>query len=105
MILYLASRVLVGMWKKRMSTGTSMLVVPPKGGVEQSSHNYCAQLVRVLPRPDRFVSALTFGLLMMLFEESPHVLNRSLKSSLDDIYRFNYLQSSSSKSNSDAVKA
>jgi hypothetical protein len=41
------------------------------------------------PRAFSCISALMWGLAMMLYEESPHVLNPSLKSSMDEIYRYN----------------
>jgi hypothetical protein len=41
------------------------------------------------PRAFAVVSALLWGVAMMLYEESPHVLNPSLKSSMDEIYRYN----------------
>lgn len=62
-VLYLASRVLVGLWK-RYGVG----------------HEH--------PNLYRFAAAAVWGVVMMLFEECPEVLHPSLKSSMDEIYRF-----------------
>ena len=61
-VLYLTSRVLVGLWKKY--------------GVSESH-----------PRMYSLAAAAVWGVVMMLFEESPEVLHPSLKSSMDEIYR------------------
>lgn len=67
-VLYLTGRVLSGLWKRV--------------GVE-----------RYIPEPWRqntysIVAAVVWSLVMFLFEESPEVLHPSLKSSMDEIYRF-----------------
>ena len=36
------------------------------------------------------IQNVVWGLVMVLFEESPHVLHRSLKSSMDEIYRYSF---------------
>ncbi len=61
-VLYLTSRVLVGLWKKY--------------GINISH-----------PRIYSLAAAVVWGVVMMLFEESPDVLHPSLKSSMDEIYR------------------
>lgn len=66
-VLYLTSRVLVALWKQ---------------------HDY-----RILPNALRertyaIAAAVVWGVVMLLFEESPDVLHPSLKSSMDEIYRF-----------------
>jgi peroxisomal membrane protein 4 len=66
-LLYLASRISVALWKRVVLKG------------ESKPH----------PRTFSLISALMWGLAMMLYEESPHVLNPSLKSSMDEIYRYN----------------
>lgn len=65
LLLYLTSRVLVGLWKR---------------AYHGQSH----------PRAYQFASAAIWGLVMALWEESPHVLHPSLKSSMDEIYRYSF---------------
>jgi peroxisomal membrane protein 4 len=66
-LLYLASRMSLALWKRVVLKG------------ESKPH----------PRAFSVISALMWGLAMMLYEDSPHVLNPSLKSSMDEIYRYN----------------
>ena len=71
-LLYLASRVLVGIAKKVQERlgGNAQL----RGKNEGSNYP--------------LFSALVWGVVMLLFEESPQVLHPSLKKSMDEIYRF-----------------
>lgn len=78
-LLYVASRSLVGLWKRfhdgpRPTDGTT-------GGDRQIS---------LLDHPVayRILSGLVWGLAMILFEESPHVLHASMRKSMEEIYRF-----------------
>jgi peroxisomal membrane protein 4 len=66
-VLYLASRVMVAMYKRLLE----------RGGVGSVSD-----------RTYRLGAAAVWGIVMMLFEQSPEVLHPSLKSSMDEIYRF-----------------
>eukprot|EP00980_Cylindrotheca_fusiformis_P026146 scaffold15472_cov117-Cylindrotheca_fusiformis.AAC.10 len=71
-VLYLASRVFIGLSKRtweKLSPGTYSSVL---------QH----------PRTYSVLSAALWGIVMVLFEESPHVLHRSLKQSMDEIYRY-----------------
>jgi peroxisomal membrane protein 4 len=82
-ILYLTSRVLLGLSKRAWER------------YYNSSHTNSKILQH--PRAYSLFSAGIWGIVMILFEESPHVLHRSLKQSMDEIYRY---QLSSSSSNS-----
>lgn len=64
-LLYLVSRVLVGLWKR------SKIRLPD--ALDRQSF--------------RLGSALVWGLVMYLFEDSPEVLHPSLKRSMEEIYR------------------
>ena len=61
-LLYLSSRVLVGLYKRS----------------GQQSH----------PRLFAMLAAAVWGAVMVLFEESPEVLHPSLKTSMEEIYRY-----------------
>jgi len=61
-LLYLSSRVLMGLWKRS----------------GQQAH----------PRLFSILAAAVWAIVMILFEESPEVLHPSLKSSMDEIYRY-----------------
>jgi peroxisomal membrane protein 4 len=71
--LYITSRVLVGfskrLWERYHGT-------PAHGSVLHHPKTY------------PLLAATVWGLVMVLFEDSPHVLQRSLKKSMDEIYRF-----------------
>lgn len=78
-VLYLASRILVGLAKR----GWEHIYQRPghfNGGSSSTS-------ILQHPRTYAFVSATVWGIVMLLFEESPHVLHPSLKKSMDEIYR------------------
>lgn len=71
-IMYLVSRVFIGLSKRaweKYSPGTY-------GNVLEH------------PRTYSILSAALWGVVMVLFEDSPHVLHRSLKQSMDEIYRY-----------------
>eukprot|EP00536_Pseudo-nitzschia_multiseries_P011008 jgi/Psemu1/204701/e_gw1.355.19.1 len=78
-VLYLASRILVGLAKRGWEH------VYEKPGHFQNGNSVGSVLQH--PRTYPLVSATVWGIVMMLFEESPHVLHRSLKKSMDEIYR------------------
>jgi peroxisomal membrane protein 4 len=85
-VLYLTSRVLVGLAK------TAWERIHGKPHHHESS---------ILQHPTTYplVAATVWGIVMALFEESPHVLQPSLKHSMDEIYRFQLSSSLSTSSN------
>ena len=80
-VLYLTSRILVGLAKR----GWEHVYRRPGhfSGESNSKINSILQHPRTYP----VVAATVWGIVMLLFEESPHVLHRSLKKSMDEIYR------------------
>jgi peroxisomal membrane protein 4 len=56
----------------------------------QSPHQQQSHHRSILHHPRTFslLAAAVWGAVMILFEDSPHVLHRSLKASMDEIYRF-----------------
>jgi hypothetical protein len=78
-VLYLTSRVLVGLGKKfllRQSSGDKALVEGDlRRGAGARGYYY------------PFAAALVWGTVMALFEESPEVLHPTLRASMDEIYR------------------
>jgi peroxisomal membrane protein 4 len=74
-VLYLTSRVIVGLAKH---TWEKFRGVPHHDTPSILNH----------PRTYPLLAASVWGLVMVLFEESPHVLHKSLKQSMDEIYRF-----------------
>jgi peroxisomal membrane protein 4 len=70
-VLYLTSRILVGLWK-RHAAADRMNLIP-------------AALRR---RSYPIAAAIVWGVVMLLFEESPDVLHPSLKQSMEEIYRY-----------------
>mmetsp|Transcript_19919 Transcript_19919/g.35021 ORF Transcript_19919/g.35021 Transcript_19919/m.35021 type:complete len:153 (+) Transcript_19919:316-774(+) len=75
MILYLTSRVLVGLSKRAWEH------------IRGTPHHHPTSPLNH-PKTYRLIAAAVWGLVMVLFEESPHVLHKSLKASMDEIYRF-----------------
>jgi len=73
-ILYLTSRVLVGLAKRFWEK------------LHGSTHHHSPILHHTTTY--KLLAAMVWGSVMVLFEESPHVLHRSLKQSMDEIYRF-----------------
>ena len=71
-VLYLASRVIVGLWKRTVPTDAT--------GAFVANH----------PRLYPVAAAAVWGVVMMLFEDSPNVLHPSLKKSMDEIYRYSF---------------
>jgi peroxisomal membrane protein 4 len=67
LLLYLSSRVLLGVWKKNAGNSTT---------------------TRIMRIPYPVVAAMIWGAVMYLFEDDPQVLHPSLKSSMDEIYRY-----------------
>lgn len=84
-VLYLASRVLMGLWnramigrsKPRLEEGSVALAEDTKlmRQSAQSSKSY------------PIMAAIIWGVVMALWEENPDVLQLSLKKSMDEIYR------------------
>lgn len=71
-LLYLTSRIIVGGLTLARERG-----IPPFG----------AKMLN-FDRSYRLAAAAVWGVVMLLFEEHPHVLHPSLKRSMDEIYRF-----------------
>ena len=73
-ILYLTSRITIGLVKR---------------GWERIYHKPSSSPTSIFQHPKTYpmVAATVWGIVMLLFEESPHVLHRSLKTSMDEIYR------------------
>lgn len=80
-ILYLASRILVGLGKRGWE------YVHQRPGYFKGDSNSTRDSILQHPRTYPLVAATVWGIVMLLFEESPHVLHRSLKKSMDEIYR------------------
>jgi hypothetical protein len=74
-VLYLTSRVIVGLAKHTLEKYRGV------------SHHDSPSVLNH-PRTYPLLAASVWGLVMVLFEESPHVLHKSLKQSMDEIYRF-----------------
>ena len=74
-VLYLTSRVIVGLAKHTWEKFHGL------------SHNDSPSVLNH-PRTYPLLAASVWGLVMVLFEESPHVLHKSLRQSMDEIYRF-----------------
>ena len=81
-VLYLASRILVGLAKR----GWELFYQRP--GHFKSKSNSNPKSILQHPQTYRVLAATVWGIVMLLFEESPHVLHRSLKKSMDEIYRY-----------------
>ncbi|CAB9500637.1 peroxisomal membrane protein [Seminavis robusta] len=80
-LLYLASRVLVGLWKRMLRRRNARLEAEsntPSGDSLQIHH----------PQTFPLLAAMTWACVMALWEESPDVLHPSLKKSMDEIYRY-----------------
>jgi peroxisomal membrane protein 4 len=84
-ILYLTSRVLMGLIKKMYEH-----VHGPAPPPQQQQPSTASTAYRILhsPRTYSLVAGTVWGIVMVLFEESPHVLHPSLKKSMDEIYRY-----------------
>jgi peroxisomal membrane protein 4 len=82
-VLYLTSRVIVGLAKRGWER------------VRGTPHDHPTTLLQH-PKTYPVLAAIVWGLVMVLFEESPHVLHRSLRSSMDEIYRYQLSKISSS---------
>jgi peroxisomal membrane protein 4 len=92
-ILYLTSRVLIGVSKRlwehyhgHPENGASWSSSHIQGNSSRSSSRAASLLDH--PQTYPFLAATVWGLVMVLFEESPHVLHKSLKQSMDEIYRY-----------------
>lgn len=98
-VLYLTSRVIVGLAKR---TWEKIHGIP----VHHDHHTSILKHPKTYP----LLAATVWGIVMALFEESPHVLHRSLKQSMDEIYRHqpSWISTSSSvadESNNDNTEA
>jgi len=85
-VLYLASRILVGLAKR----GWEHVYQRPghfDGDNKNNTLNPGASSILQHPQTYSLVAATVWGIVMLLFEDSPHVLHRSLKKSMDEIYR------------------
>jgi peroxisomal membrane protein 4 len=89
-VLYLTSRILVGLTKRLWEH------------VHGTPHHHPTSLLQH-KQTYPLLAATVWGIVMVLFEESPHVLHSSLKKSMEEIYRFK-IQSFAATSNvSDAA--
>jgi hypothetical protein len=97
-LLYLSGRVFVGLWKRWLMEGMESVNGSGTGpnpfmertvasaSVWQRIRDQLASIstsTHVYP----IMSSIIWGIVMMLFEETPQVLHPSLKSSMDEIYR------------------
>jgi len=78
-LLYISSRVVMGLFKLWTT--------------KETSDSDVLKDIQVFTTNNRFqwypyVSAIVWGTVMYLFEEVPHVLQPSLKASMEEIYRF-----------------
>lgn len=81
-VLYLTSRILVGLWKRQFEHAR-----------QKEGHDKRAISVAMLDRTTALypiAAATVWGIVMYLFETHPDVLHPSLKSSMDEIYRVSY---------------
>ena len=76
-VLYLTSRVLVGLWKRLLKPGAH--ASSDNGSLTEASNNN---------KTFSMVAALVWAIVMALWEESPDVLHPSLTKSMDEIYRY-----------------
>ena len=88
-VLYLTSRVLVGLVKRLWER------------IHGQSYYNSALLQH--PKTYPFSAAVVWGIAMVLFEESPHVLQKSLKQSMDEIYRYQLSSNLSSQEDSQHI--
>ena len=98
-ILYLTSRVFVGLCKQYLlpsflrftgvKEGIDATTTTTKtNGGNKNNHNHDATKIKIIMNRFYSLSAtLVWALVMMLFEESPEVLHPSLRSSMNEIYR------------------
>jgi hypothetical protein len=96
-LLYLISRIQMGLVKKAWERWNIM------DGTTELRHPHSTSILLRHPWLYRAVAATTWGMVMALFEDSPHVLHSSLRSSMDEIYRYPSLLSPSSSSLEDPV--
>jgi peroxisomal membrane protein 4 len=92
-ILYLMSRVLVAAVKRLV------MMADPSHQQQQQQPSRLSRLVQS-NMSYRLVATVVWGMVMVLFEESPQLLHPSLKSSMEEIYRFRLSSSTSSSSSS-----
>jgi peroxisomal membrane protein 4 len=85
-VMYLASRVLVGLWNRAGRKRPDM---------QSATHQLQPNETKILSYP--IVAAVVWGAVMALWEESPDVLQSSLQKSMNDIYRHDSFQSSRRK--------
>lgn len=77
-VLYLASRVFVAVVKR--------LIINPKGLPPSGDGSITIPLMK--DRTYSFCAAMIWGIVLFLYEDSPEVLHPSLRTSMDEIYRF-----------------
>lgn len=91
-VLYLTSRVIVALFQRLTQTTTTIQHQEQQQQQQQFSKSVPLPIVswRQLIKDRIFpLSAATiWGIVMYLFEESPEFLHPSLRSSMDEIYRF-----------------
>lgn len=92
-VLYLTSRVLVGVWKLAIRHFDS---THPRRETSITAKATSSATATTITKSSSdklypFAAALVWGLVMLLFEESPDVLHPSLRSSMEEIYHTLYL--------------
>ena len=99
-VLYLTSRVIIGLTKRLFEHyyhpgvghshhSIAATTTASSQSITKSSNNSSSNILQH-PQMYPLMAALVWGCVMVLFEESPHVLHRSLKSSMDEIYRYSF---------------
>ena len=84
-LLYLSSRVVVGLWKR---AGIAWTQQQQQQGTTTTANHQKNMPTTITSRwLYRFGAGLIWGLSMILFEECPHVLHPSLRKSMDEIFR------------------
>jgi peroxisomal membrane protein 4 len=84
-VLYLTSRVLVSVVKRSWEQ------------IHGIPHHHSSSILQH-PKTYPLMAAIVWGLVMVMFEESPQLLHPSLKASMDEIYRYQFSSLSSAVS-------
>jgi peroxisomal membrane protein 4 len=89
-LLYLTSRVIVAMWKRwcRIQGTTITTSHDLANGILSLPMISSSRRINLYP----IVSTIIWGLVMMLYEETPELLHPTLKASMDEIYHVSLAQ-------------
>ena len=112
-VLYLTSRVIIGLTKRLFEHyyhpgdghshhNIAATTTASSQSITKSSNNSSSNILQH-PQMYPLMAALVWGCVMVLFEESPHVLHRSLKSSMDEIYRYSFDSSMNGESSASGI--